>query len=475
MSQSSVAMEVVGEANGTSNVNTPRPSTSVPAATWLEAAYDEGVAMERAGDAEGAAQRFLAIATLTADSLDAALVSMGDLAPQNSATIKEEDWKKLREASIIRLCSAYASLNNASALVELLAKARRLFSTMAKAKTAKIVRTVIDSLQRIPGTETLQSDLCEEYIQWCKEQKRTFLRQRIEAKLAALHVSQKRFQAALKLLTDLQAEVKKLDDKQLLVEIFLVESKAHHALKNLPKAKASLTSARSAANSIYVGPRLQVEIDMQGGRINADEKDYRTAYSYFFEAFEGLTTLKDTRAALSLRYMLLCKIMNKQSNEVSGLLRSKHGIKHAGEGMQGLQAVAKAYEDRSLEKFNDALKAHADELLADELIARHLKFLNTDLLEQNLCRIIEPYSRVEVSRVAQLINMPEGDVYEKLSQMILDQKFRGTLDQGSGHLIVFDEEPQSSEYADSLKAMKDLGLVVDNLFSLVKARRLNAQ
>lgn len=72
-----------------------------------------------------------------------------------------------------------------------------------------------------------------------------------------------------------------------------------------------MTSARTTANSVYCPPLLQAQLDLQSGAVHADEKDYKTAYSYFFEAFEGLGQHdeKDPRALRALKYMLLCKIM----------------------------------------------------------------------------------------------------------------------------------------------------------------------
>jgi 26S proteasome regulatory subunit N6 len=55
--------------------------------------------------------------------------------------------------------------------------------------------------------------------------------------------------------------------------------------------------------------------------------------------------------------------------------------------------------------------------------------------------------------------------------MILDKKFDGTLDQGSGCLIVYDEAQTSQLYGSALKIVSQLNTVVDSLFEkAIKAR-----
>ena len=55
-------------------------------------------------------------------------------------------------------------------------------------------------------------------------------------------------------------------------------------------------------------------------------------------------------------------------------------------------------------------------------------------------RIIEPYSKVQVDYVAGKIGLPRAEVEKKLSQMILDKKFLGILDQETGVLVIFTSE-----------------------------------
>ncbi|XP_052186487.1 26S proteasome non-ATPase regulatory subunit 11 homolog [Diospyros lotus] len=372
---------------------------------------------------------------------------------------------RIKEKAISNLSDLLREENRAEDLRRLLTQLRPFFSLIPKAKTAKIVRGIIDSVAKIPRTSDLQISLCREMVQWTRSEKRTFLRQRVEARLAALLMENEEYAEALTLLSGLIKEVRRLDDKLLLVDIELLESKLHFSLRNLPKAKASLTAARTAANAIYVPPDQQGTIDLQSGILHAEEKDYKTAYSYFYEAFEAFNALEDPRAIYSLKYMLLCKIMVNQADDVAGILSSaKVGLQYQGPEVDAMKAVAQAHAKRSLKLFETALRDFKAQLEEDPIVHRHLSSLYDTLLEQNLCRLIEPFSRVEIGHIAELIELPKDHVEKKLSQMILDKKFAGTLDQGAGCLIIFDDPKPDAIYPATLETISNIGKVVDSLY-----------
>lgn len=389
----------------------------------------------------------------------------------NKAEI-DDATAKGRERAIYALAEFYVVKKRAADIKMLSKELRPLMSELPKAKAAKIVRTLIGLLAKIPASEALQIDMCRDCIEWCKGEKRTFLRQRVETKLASLLLVENQFQEALELLTKLLSEVKKLDDKLLLVEIYLVECRTHHAVKNIPKAKAALTAAKTNANAIHCPPLLQADIDLWSGIVCAREKDYRTAYSYFYEAFEAFNSAdKEQEARSSLKLMLLSKIMHNRPKETAAIINSKSGLKYAGVEIDAMAAVAAAHQERSLKKFEAVLEQYKAQLGNDPIVSFHLTDLDETLLEQNILRILEPFSRVEISHVAELIELPLLRTLNKLREMILDKKLNGTLDQGVGVLIVYDEEKIRSTYDDSLKTIKNTAEVLDTLYGM--AQQLN--
>jgi 26S proteasome regulatory subunit N6 len=61
-------------------------------------------------------------------------------------------------------------------------------------------------------------ELCKYIIEWCDKESRSFLRMRIENKLAELYFKLDRYADALEILKKLLFELKKKEDKQLMVE-----------------------------------------------------------------------------------------------------------------------------------------------------------------------------------------------------------------------------------------------------------------
>jgi len=397
----------------------------------------------------------------------------------------------LKESAVYALARAYCKSNQYQEIVSLLTGevCGPFFDNVTRAKCAKVVRAVLDTVCSLaPNEFDMQAQICRNIIEWCRAEKRTFLRQRVEAKLALVLFQRREYGAALTMVDALLFELKKLDDKQLLVETHLVESKIHHGLRNVAKAKAALTASRTAANAIYVAPSLQASIDSMSGVLHCEEADYDTAHSYFLEAFEQLDQMDDKeRAVPCLKYMMLCKILDSLGKalklsakggvgakgivDVGSIISGRQSVKYAGRDIEAMSAIAKAAGKRSLKEFDETSEQYEVELRTDLLIKHHLNVLKEQILESNLIRIVEPYSCVEIEHVSKLIEMPLVTVERKLSQMILDGKFRGILDQGKGQLIVYEDGGGDMTMEKGLDVIHNMDKVVTSLFSRSRALR----
>ena len=331
---------------------------------------------------------------------------------------------------------------------------------------ASSVRQLLDFFYDIPDSLETHISITKSCIEWANEQKRGFLRQNLETRLVSLYMQKQSYYDALTLINTLLKELKRLDDKLVLVEVQLLESRVYHALGNVPKGRSALTSARTSAASVYCPPMLQANLDMQSGMLHAEDKDFQTAFSYFIEAMEGYHGQDQTQKATSaLQYMLLCKVMVNANDDVNNLMQSKQAVRYAGKGLDAIKAVAKAHNNRSLEEYEHALSEYRYELGSDRFIANHLRRLYDNMLEQNLIKVIEPFSRVEIDHIANMVGLDVHQVEHKLSQMILDRVIIGVLDQGAGSLIIFDEPERDQQYDAALDTIDKLSNVVDVLYT----------
>ncbi|KAF1741872.1 LOW QUALITY PROTEIN: hypothetical protein MXB_3486, partial [Myxobolus squamalis] len=294
-----------------------------------------------------------------------------------------------------------------------------------------------------------------ECVEWAKNDKKTFLCQIFEIKLAYFLYETNRFSEAVELGERLVFDFKKMSYKDELIEILIVMCKIYFSMGNYQKCRAFLTSVRTTANTTHLSSKIQAQIDLLTGSVHCKETDYVTSYSYFYEAFENTYQLFDNienRAAIkALKYMLFCKIMIGRPEDVPTVLSGKLSLKYKSRELDAMKAVASVLKIKNLNAMKAVLKEYEPELINDSVIKVHLKGLHDTLFENNLLMVIEPYSIVE------------AEVINRIARMILDGKLNATLDQGFGTLQVFPYKQDDAFYEKCNQSLKSLSNVVEVL------------
>ena len=95
------------------------------------------------------------------------------LSNQSSST--DDAFLKEQEASLLRLGELYRDTKDANALAETVCSSRTFMSNIAKAKTAKLVHTLTDYFEDIPGSRQTQIQVTKENEELAKSEKRIFL------------------------------------------------------------------------------------------------------------------------------------------------------------------------------------------------------------------------------------------------------------------------------------------------------------
>ena len=106
---------------------------------------------------------------------------------KNDDEITEENIKA-KEQAVYKLAAIFVQLSLFDELVDLTKQILPLYKDLPKSKVAKIIRTLFDMAVRFPGKgrNAPLIDLSNHVIEWCNKESRSFLRMKIENKLAEL-------------------------------------------------------------------------------------------------------------------------------------------------------------------------------------------------------------------------------------------------------------------------------------------------
>lgn len=395
------------------------------------------------------------------------------LSPLPSEPIALEKARGVREAAILRAARMLPK-DSAKPLTVYIRALESIWVSFPRAKTAKIIKDLLALFDELPVQvhNEEQVHLLKDLIAWCEQDKRVFLRQALQLRLAELYLASREFSESLALTQELLITFRRLDDKLSLVQTELLVSRTYFALKNVAKSRAALTAARTAANAIYCPPLILASIDLQTGLLHAEETDFGTAFSYFVEALDNYILAEvHPKGATALKYMLLCKIMLGRSDELDSLTKSKNARNYEiGREIEAMYAIGHAYQGKSIKQLEKALDAYPDALGFDPIIQSHFASLYDKLLEQNILKIIGPYQRLPINTIAQEVALGNAAVEAKLGQMIIDKVFHGIIDQAGGFVQILKVIEKDEAYENALKTLDNLESAVTVLYALYQKK-----
>ena len=126
-----------------------------------------------------------------------------------------DETVKAKEQAAYRLANIFQQLSLFEELIDLTKQILPAYADLPKSKTAKIIRSMFDIALRFPGRNRNDAlvGLSKYIIDWCEKESRSFLRMKIENRLADLLFKQQKYQESLAILNKLLHELKKRDDK----------------------------------------------------------------------------------------------------------------------------------------------------------------------------------------------------------------------------------------------------------------------
>lgn len=339
---------------------------------------------------------------------------------------------------------------------------------------AKLFREILDCLSPFPNPIPDQYENFAKFIlEWSISSKISFLQSKAELKLAEILGKRNQLRAAVKYAESVIKDARVIDDKHLLVEAHLLETKLQFEMENIPKAKSALTACRANSNSVFCSTLLIAEIETTAGMIHIFENDYKIAYSYFYEAFEMFNQNKKTEKALqNFQYIVLTKIMSGLDDEADNLFKGRFGVLYGEKGFSPVMyKILEANKKKSLVELEKILGEHGQDIKSNPIINSQITLLYENLLEKNILKLTKPYTKVQLSYLSMKLGVNVLRIEKKISEMILDEKLKGTLDQGIGNLILFREDDLDPMYQKSLNILGNMESVVEVLFEKTKKLR----
>ncbi|TCD65936.1 26S proteasome regulatory subunit rpn6 [Steccherinum ochraceum] len=87
----------------------------------------------------------------------------------DALTAEKDQSLRHQETALVNLGELYRDQKNAKGVSEVITLSRSFMSSTAKAKTAKLIRTLLDFFTPIPNSHPIQIEVLQDNIAWAKQ------------------------------------------------------------------------------------------------------------------------------------------------------------------------------------------------------------------------------------------------------------------------------------------------------------------
>ena len=199
-----------------------------------------------------------------------------------------------------------------------------------------------------------------------------------------------------------------------------VERKEQRRMKDIFLLSQKFTSG-------FEVPRVTGIIKECGGKMYMSEKRWDMARNQFNESFRIFVECGHHRARVLLKYVILVALLSNsdvdftESNEAKSFINDPEII-----AMKGLK---QGFDKNDIKQIQKVLADTKVNLLADPFINTYLQDLMRGTRLKALEAICKPYKVVKLDFLARQMNVDLQEIRSLLSELILEEKLQGKIDQ----------------------------------------------
>ena len=216
-----------------------------------------------------------------------------------------------------------------------------------------------------------------------------------------------------------------------LLDTLALEIKMCQLLKNNARMKAAYVETQKLT-AVINDPKVVAIIRETGGIIGMSEKKWDAALDDLFESYKNYLEIADARAKTILKYTILASILANSKINLAATLEAKMYAQD--KEIMMINDMRSAFEVNDIDAIQRILNSKDSHILDDPIISMYLEDLMRSIRLKVIIARVKPYKTVSLDHLSRQLNVSREDICGLLSELILEERLKGEIDQLNGFL-----------------------------------------